>query len=47
MHHIDLGAVTPETNVVLVDGQDDARDYRIGVYRCVTGGVRAGTRPGT
>jgi hypothetical protein len=35
MHHIDLGAVTPETNVVLVDGQDDARDYRIGVYRCV------------
>lgn len=33
MHHIDLGVVTAETDIVLVDGQDDNRDYRIGVYR--------------
>jgi hypothetical protein len=36
MHHIDAGAVTdPDSDVVLVDGQDAAREYRVGVYRTV------------
>jgi hypothetical protein len=34
MHHLDAGpAANSGTDLVLVDGQDDARDYRIGVYR--------------
>jgi hypothetical protein len=38
MHHIDLGvAATSDRRVVLVDGQDHERDYRLGVYRPSSG----------
>jgi len=34
MHHVDAGpAANSGNDLVLVDGQDDERDYRIGVYR--------------
>ena len=36
MHHIDVGVVSSETDVVLVDGQDDNYCYRIGVYQHAT-----------
>jgi hypothetical protein len=38
MHHVDLGLTTSSNvDIVLVDGQDHERDYRLGVYRRTSG----------